>query len=496
VPARLVGTPLWANKTGNHTWVEIWDNDWHFTGACEPDPNGLDRGWFVGNASQAKKDVPEHAIYAASFQKTTTNFPLVWAPKSREVSAENVTERYTRLAGQKPGLTDQERERVEKAALAYFGATTEEQAKWKFDAKLDELLAAHEGATRAAVWKAYQSAPIHAALKKDFDAKQVHYKEHTSPFTVKEVGKRPERGWPLVIAMHGGGGAPKKVNDSQWDHMKIYYKDQPGVTGYKYVALRAPNDVWNGFYDNYVPPLVIHLIRAFTIYGDVDPDKVLLMGYSHGGYGAFFIGPKIPDRFAAVHASAAAPTDGTISPLSLRNTRFTFMIGENDNAYGRRERCEKFNAEIEKLKAANEGEFPVEMEFKKGFGHGGLPDRDKIKEMYDHTRNAVPRRLTWEPTDNLITDFFWLRVTEPAKGQSVDALIKDNTATVTTLKVKQLDLGIDSRLVAFDQPLKLTLNGKSQTLKLQPSLLTLCESMARRGDPSLAFTCRVRLDGE
>src|SRR5581483_4514907 len=101
---------------------------------------------------------------------------------------------------------------------------------------------------------------------------------------------------------------------------------------------------------------------------------------------------------AAVHASASAPTDGTISPLSLRNTRFTFMIGEKDTMYGRRERCEKFNKEMDTLKAVNPGEFPVQMEFKAGFGHGGLPDRDKLQEMLGVTRNAVPRHLTWEPT--------------------------------------------------------------------------------------------------
>ena len=33
VPARIVGTPLWFNNSGNHTWVEIWDGVWHFTGA-------------------------------------------------------------------------------------------------------------------------------------------------------------------------------------------------------------------------------------------------------------------------------------------------------------------------------------------------------------------------------------------------------------------------------------------------------------------------------
>lgn len=95
IPARLVGTPLWANKSGNHTWVEIWDKGWHFTGACEPDPSGLDRGWFVANAAQAKKDSP-HAIYAASFKKTEQHFPLVWARNNKSVPGEDVSERYAR----------------------------------------------------------------------------------------------------------------------------------------------------------------------------------------------------------------------------------------------------------------------------------------------------------------------------------------------------------------------------------------------------------------
>ena len=96
IPARLVGTPHWANKRGNHTWVEIWDGDWHFTGACEPDKNGLNRGWFIGDAAQAKKDSFEHAIYAASFAKTRQHFPLVWAMRNKSVPAENVTDRYAR----------------------------------------------------------------------------------------------------------------------------------------------------------------------------------------------------------------------------------------------------------------------------------------------------------------------------------------------------------------------------------------------------------------
>jgi transglutaminase-like putative cysteine protease len=101
VPTRIVGTPLWSNKRGNHTWVEIWDKRWHFTGACEADPSGLDRGWFTGEAAQAQKGVREHAIYASSFKKTDTTFPLVWAPGHKDVYAENVTDRYAAKAAPK-----------------------------------------------------------------------------------------------------------------------------------------------------------------------------------------------------------------------------------------------------------------------------------------------------------------------------------------------------------------------------------------------------------
>ncbi|MCA9266285.1 MAG: transglutaminase domain-containing protein [Planctomycetales bacterium] len=96
IPARLTGTALWANKRGNHTWVEVWDDGWHFVGAAEPSSHGLNHAWFTGDASQAQKDVYEHAIFSVSYRKTATPFPLVWAMRDRTVSAVNVTDRYVR----------------------------------------------------------------------------------------------------------------------------------------------------------------------------------------------------------------------------------------------------------------------------------------------------------------------------------------------------------------------------------------------------------------
>ncbi|MEI9863270.1 MAG: hypothetical protein WDN00_01650 [Limisphaerales bacterium] len=110
------------------------------------------------------------------------------------------------------------------------------------------------------------------------------------------------------------------------------------------------------------------------MFGDVNPDKVFIMGYSHGGYGAFAIGPKEPDLFAAIHASAAAPTDGETTARTLRNTIFTGMVGGLDTMYGRRERDEKFRDEINQLRGDRSDIYPVIMTIVEGNGHTGLPD--------------------------------------------------------------------------------------------------------------------------
>lgn len=378
---------------------------------------------------------------------------------------------------------------LKKEFTRYFSASSAKQSKWKFPAKLEKLLAANEPGVRAAAWEAYRTAPIHANLKTNFDAKLVKFDEHTSPYTVKQVGERPAKGWPLFIAMHGGGGAPKAVNDSQWKHMQIYYKEHPEAGGYLYLALRAPNDTWNGFYDNYVYPLIDNLILQFRLFGDIDPDKIFIMGYSHGGYGAYAIGPKMPDRFAAIHASAAAATDGETTAKTLRTTPFTAMVGEKDTMYGRYERNVKFKQQLEELRGGRTHIYPGRVTIIKGNGHGGLPDRDKIADMYPAVRHPVPREVTWLLTDPVVQDFFWLRVEQPAKQAEILASCNDNRFVVTANEsVAGATVFMDSRLVDFDKPVDIELNGSTTTRRFAPSLKTFCETLARRGDPAYAFS--------
>ncbi len=52
---------------------------------------------------------------------------------------------------------------------------------------------------------------------------------HTMPIYLKTFGTEPKEGWSLWISMHGGGGAPKAVNDSQWENQKRLYRLEEGI---------------------------------------------------------------------------------------------------------------------------------------------------------------------------------------------------------------------------------------------------------------------------
>ena len=92
VPARVVGTPLWFNSSGNHTWVEAWDGQWRFIGAAEP--GQFNKTWFADMAAKADPNNPQNHIYAVSFKKTQTPFVMVWNRNNKDYSAVDETGFY------------------------------------------------------------------------------------------------------------------------------------------------------------------------------------------------------------------------------------------------------------------------------------------------------------------------------------------------------------------------------------------------------------------
>jgi len=102
IPARFTGTALWSDESGNHSWAEIWDDGWHFTGAAEPTGDELNKAWFTGRAAKATREDPRKAIYSVTWRKTPIHFPMVWRPEDRSINAVDVTDRYTMSVDELP----------------------------------------------------------------------------------------------------------------------------------------------------------------------------------------------------------------------------------------------------------------------------------------------------------------------------------------------------------------------------------------------------------
>lgn len=169
------------------------------------------------------------------------------------------------------------------------------------------------------------------------------------------------------------------------------------------------------------------------------------------------------------------------------------MIGELDTMYGRYDRILEFDKEVIKLKGDRNDIYPVTVQVVADSPHSGLPDRDKISEMYPNVRNPVPRELTWQLTDVVIRDFFWLSTPNPEPGKRFDVSCNNNYLKATS-DLATASVLLDSRLIDFKKKVTLDFNGTITTHKLKPDLSTLCESMERRGDPELAFTAEIKLN--
>ncbi len=381
--------------------------------------------------------------------------------------------------------------RLDAALEAWFAAPAGEEPRLPPEAA--RLLRRDFDAFRERAWTAWKASPAVQEWIRDHEERRVRHGALTSPYTLKRVGERPENGWPLVIALHGGGGVPPEVNDQQWRHMQIYYRDHPGVSGYLYLALRAPDDTWNGFYKDAFYPLLQRLRMQLLAAEEVDPDRVILIGYSHGGYGVFACAPKMPDLFATAHASAAAPTDGQSDPLGLHDLPFSFFCGEKDTAYGRIERCRRFAAALEELRTEHPGAFPFTWREFPAHGHTGLPDRDRLAELLPHRRRAWPPQLWWRTTDGVIEDHYWLRLPAPEAGLRIEVSLEDGVLRIEGPE-RPLEIALGEELHPPGAPLRLEGKGRSRRLRPRPEPEAALRHLRRRGDPALMPWAVLRLE--
>jgi pimeloyl-ACP methyl ester carboxylesterase len=325
---------------------------------------------------------------------------------------------------------------------------------------------------------------------------------------------RPGRNWPVLIVLHQAGETPA-------DMLKRW-SEAAGANGYILVAPewgQGPGGAYAYGYSDREHAVVLGALRDLRRRFAVDSDRVFLFGLGQGGEMAFDVGLSHPDLFAGVLPMSAGPR--MFARKYFTNGQFLpFYIVDGDRSG-------------KAIKDSLRGEFadwvsqyPMMWIQYKGRGvewYGG-----EVPMMFDWMRNKkreFPLQqigvglnkdlVTQRATDN---SFYWL-TTEGIKPRHINSetawhygipsatlrariILDEGVISVETVGLSQVTVwlgrnGNGESMIDFDKPLTVRWNKDSvqstpwNKRKVTPSLETLLEDLARRGDRQRLFVAKL-----
>ncbi|MBN8459681.1 MAG: hypothetical protein J0M04_17765 [Verrucomicrobia bacterium] len=327
--------------------------------------------------------------------------------------------------------------------------------------------------------------------------------DKSMPYFLVAKGTKPEKGWPLIISLHGGGGnagaeGPHAwpVNTREWQtQLALFERIYPGDALY-FIPRMADDREGRWWYD-YCQTMYDDFIRRAVLFREVDPNRIYVMGISEGGYAAYRLPANQPDRWAAAGAMAAAEPLDTSPPENLIHTAFRCDIGEKDTMFDRIGLARNYFEKLDAMAKEHTGCYIHHFGEQAGKGHG-IDYQPCPEWIVKHRREPAPKRIVWNVQElhhTLHRHNWWLELADrPAKPPvKLTGLIDGNTIVLTSNPPDtRLRLALDDRLVDLDQPVTITLNGAVvHREKIPRKLESMIRTTVERGDPEMIFCATI-----
>lgn len=314
----------------------------------------------------------------------------------------------------------------------------------------------------------------------------------------------------VIILLHGLGGNS--------DQLKNGFQNFANANGFLVIAPTAQPEPesaknedapvggwakslphWWSYRDGNFPFTALALARRRYA---VDPNRVILSGYSMGGFGTWNIGLRYPDRFAALVPLAGGisrkeylqKSDDQLRPIvgNASNLPIFFAHGDRDMtvpvSFARRTR--------DQLK-----------EFGYAFEYREVPKGGHILDVRENSpigkeisgwlrskkRNPHPPRVRHHFVGDYCPQAYWVRVSKFADAAaSVDARVKGQTIEFSSTGAGEVTLYLDETLVDLAKPVKVVRDG--QTVfegSVEPSIDVVVETWKAREDADLVYRAKV-----
>ena len=362
------------------------------------------------------------------------------------------------------------------------------------DSEFAKLSLSKDEASRAIelLWKDHE-AMVRETRSEEMKAKSISLNGKTMKFDFIIFGEKPKDGRSLFISMHGGGGAPPKVNEGQWRNQMRLYKPKEGI----YLCPRAPTDTWNLWHQSHIDPLFDRLIENLIVFEGVSPERVYLMGYSAGGDGVYQLAPRMCDRFAAAAMMAGHPNEST--PLGLRNLPFALQVGANDGSYGRNKVAAAWGKKLAELRGNDPKGYDHFVKIHEGKGHWmNLEDSVAVPWMAKRTRDRLPEKIVWKQDDVTHGRSYWVALPpEEIKARQLITVSRDGQQFNVDEAdgVGSLCILLNDEMIDFDEPVTVNFGGKKvYEGKVNRSISAIAKTMIDRGDLGLIFSAILNVN--
>lgn len=331
----------------------------------------------------------------------------------------------------------------------------------------------------------------------------------TTDISLSVPASAPARGHPVVVFLHG-------INGDSGDLSGV----AAALPGWLVVAPSAQAPPSTVVYEDNAPGNVLGALPHWWVYRDgafatkaldwvreryeVDEDRIVLMGLSMGGFGAWNVGLRLHDRFAGLIAGA-----GGMSRLefALPPDQRTRALLDNAamlptyNAHGDQDPIipVRFSRQTDQdLTARGIAHTYRELA---GAGHDkaaflGNPTllRELSAWLAARTRDAHPAAVGHRAINADHLGAFWVELKGTSGSVLARATAATNTLAVTTAApATGAVVFIDPKLVDVAAPVTVTVNGATLLQGVPtPSLEAVARSFARTRDPELTYTHMVQ----
>lgn len=329
--------------------------------------------------------------------------------------------------------------------------------------------------------------------------------------------KREDGTYSVVIMLHGLGGNGKKTFElaaslcpedaivvgptALKPDKRESCEDLPPGELSKLISRQFPR--WWSYGQRSFPLQALRHLRANF---PIDANRVVLIGYSMGGFGSWNIGLRYHDLFAG-----AAPMAGGISRQEYflgKDTRTRHLLGNARQLplwilHGDQDEVVPVRLDRNSVKELTSRGLPFVYEEVKGGKHvmrdqleDGPIRRGLIEFISTRVRDPHPSRVEHHAIDASHGGAYWVKIDElRGKKARIVAVAREQTIQVVCEGVAKLTLFADPALVDVKKPVRFVINGvEVHEGKVAPTLKSVATSLSRTGDRQLTFARSITFE--